>query len=217
MDEHTIPAATLETIKQEARQAGADGMDIGERIHTITLRAIEQKSLNASEIKAVLAAVSAGVNLGLAERGGDIAQSLRAAVSGMDQALVKFAQSIQLVVEEMLASGREFRDGELKQSLQTLRDLEHLLIEAIRQTADTSAGTLKAEMDRVATHLKTTGSDAGGQALDTLTQLVAGLRAAVHSGKISAELGAREIASRAALFAGGLLTGAGEALRNKAK
>lgn len=217
MDEHTIPAATLETIKQEARQAGADGMDIGERIHAITLRAIEQRSLNATEIKAVLAAVTAGVNLGLAERGDDIAQSLRAAVSGMDQALVKSAQSLQLMIEEMLANGREFREGELKQSLQTLRDLEQLLIDAIRQTADTSAGTLKAETNRVVSHLKTSGSDAGGQALDSLTQLVGGLRAAAHSGKISIEHGAREIASRAALFAGGLLTGAGEALRNKAK
>lgn len=217
MDKHTIPTATLETIKQEARQAGADGMDIGERIHAITLRAIEQRSLNAAEIKAVLAAVSAGVNLGLAERGSDIAQSLRAAVNGMDQALVKFAQSIQLMIEEMLASGRGFREGELKQSLQTLRDLEHSLIDAIRQTADTSAGTLKAEMNRIVAHLKTTGSDAGGQALDTLTQLVATLRAAAHSGKISAELGARELAGRVALFASGLLTGAGEALRNKAK
>lgn len=217
MDEYTIPTATLETIKQEARQAGAYGMDIGTRIHAITLRAIEQRSLNVAEIKAVLAAVSAGVNLGLAERGSDIAQSLREAVHGMDQALVKFAQSIQLMVEETLASGREFRAGELKQSLQTLRDLEHLLIEAIRQTADSSAGTLKAETNRVVTHLKTAGLDAGGQALDTLTQLAAKLRAAAHAGKISAELGARELVSRAALFAGGLLMGAGEALRNKAK
>ncbi len=217
MDEYTIPTAALEAIKQEARQAGADGMDIGTRIHAITLRAIEQRSLNVAEIKAVLAAVSAGVNLGLAERGGDIAQSLHEAVRGMDQALVKFAQSIQLMVEETLANGREFRAGELKQSLQTLRDLEHLLIEAIRQTADSSAGTLKAETNRIVTHLKTAGSDAGGQALDTLKQLAAKLRAAAHAGKISAELGAWELVSRAALFASGLLTGAGEALRNKAK
>lgn len=217
MDEHTISAENLEAIRQEARQAGADGMDISARIHAITLRAIEQRSLNAAEIKAMLASVSAGVNLGLAERGGDIAQSLRAAVHGMDQALVKFAQSIQLITEEMLASGREFREGELKQSLQTLRELEHLLIEAIRQTADTSAGTLRAETDRIATHLRATGSDAGGQARDSLIQLVAALRAAAHSGKISAQLGARELASRVALFASGLLTGAGEALRNKAK
>ena len=217
MDEHTISAENLEALRQEARQAGADGMDISARIHAITLRAIEQRSLNAAEIKAVLASVSAGVNLGLAERGGDIAQSLRAAVNGMDQALVKFAQSIQLMTEEMLASGREFREGELKQSLQTLRELERLLIEAIRQTADTSVGTLKAETDRIAAHLRATGSDAGGQARDSLTQLVAALRAAAHSGKISAQLGARELASRVALFASGLLTGAGEALRNKAK
>jgi len=217
MDEYTISAENLEAIRQEARQAGADGMDISARIHAITLRAIEQRSLNAAEIKAVLASDSAGVNLGLAERGGDIAQSLRAAVHGMDQALVKFAQSIQLMTEEMLASGREFREGELKQSLQTLRELEHLLIEAIRQTADTSVGTLRAETGRIATHLRAIGSDTGGQARDSLTQLVAALRAAAHSGKISARLGARELASRVALFASGLLTGAGEALRNKAK
>lgn len=217
MDEHIISAETLETIKQEARQAGADGMDIDARIHAITLRAIEQRRLNIAEIRAVLAAVSAGVNLGLAERGGDVAQSLREAVHGMDQALVKFAQSLQLMVEEMLASGREFRAGELKQSLQTLRDLEHLLIDAIRHTAGISADALKAETNRVVTHLKTTGSDAGGQARDTLTQLASGLRAAAHSGKISAQQGARELARRMALFASGLLTGAGEALRNKAK
>jgi len=72
---------------------------------TSTVRAIEQRTLNVTEIKAVLASVSAGVNLGLAERGGDIAQSLRAAVSGMDQALIKFAQSTQLMIEEMLTSG----------------------------------------------------------------------------------------------------------------
>ncbi len=217
MDEHTIPMETLETIKQEARQAGADGMDISARIHDITVRAIEQRTLNVAEIKAVLASVSAGVNLGLAERGGDIAQSLRAAVSGMDQALIKFAQSTQLMIEEMLTSGRESHAGELKQSLQTLRDLEHLLIDAIRQTARTSTGMLVMEANRVASHLKTSGSDSGGQMRDTLTQLATRVRAAVHSGKVNAELSAREIASRMALVASGLLTGAGEALRNKVK
>ena len=52
---------------------------------------------------------------------------------------------------------------------------------------------------------------------DTLTQLTTRVRVAVHSGKVNAELGTREIASRMALVASGLLTGAGEALRNKVK
>lgn len=217
MDEHFVPVATLATIKEEARQAGIGKDEIGQRVHAITLQAIQHRSLNRDQIKAVLAAVSDGVHLGLSERGGDIAQSLRAAVNGMDQALVKFTQSMQLMVEEALAGGREFRAGELQQSLQTLRDLETLLVDTLRQTADSSAAILKTEMNNIVTHLKTSGSDAGRQALDTLTQLASRLQAAAHSGKLGVELGLAELASRAALFASGLLTGAAEALRNRAK
>lgn len=217
MDEHSIPAEALETIKQEARQAGMDGLDINERIHEITLRALEQRKLSAAEIKAVLASVSAGINLGLADRGGDITQSLREAINGMDQALVKFAQSTQLMIQEMLGSGREFRTGELQQSLQTLRDTERMLMDALRQAATTSTDLLMVGTNRVASHLKASGSDAGGQARETLTLLATRLRATMHAGKISAGLATRDAAGRMALVASGLLTGVGEALRNKAK
>ncbi|MHB1176277.1 MAG: DUF6781 family protein [Sulfuriferula sp.] len=217
MDEHSIPVETLETIKQGARQAGADGLDINARIHEITLRALEQRKLSSAEIKAVLASVSAGINLGLAERGGDITRSLREAINGMDQALVKFAQSTQLMIQEMLGSGREFRTGELQQSLQTLRDTERMLIDVLRHAATTSTDMLMMETNRVTSHLKASGSDAGGQARETLTLLATRLRATMHMGKISAGLAARDVTSRMALVASGLLTGAGEALRNKAK
>ena len=217
MDEHSIPAETLETIKQEARQAGTDGLDINAQIHDITLRALEQRKLSVAEIKAVLASVSAGINLGLAERGGDITQSLREAINGMDQAVVKFAQSAQLMIQEMLGSGREFRAGELQQSLQTLRDTERMLMDALRRAATTSTDLLVVETNRVASHLKASGSHAGGQARATLALLATRLRATMHAGKISVGLAARDVTSRMALVASGLLTGAGEALRNKAK
>ncbi|MES2408612.1 MAG: DUF6781 family protein [Pseudomonadota bacterium] len=217
MDAHSIPVETLETIKQEARQAGADGLDIHARIHEITLRALEQRKLSVNEIKAVLASVSAGINLGLAERGGDITQSLREAINGMDQAVVKFAQSTQLMIQEMLGNGREFRTGELQQSLQALRETERMLMDALRQAATTSTDLLVVETNRVASHLKASGSDAGGQARETLSLLVTRLRATAHAAKTSAGLAVRDVSSRMALVASGVLTGAGEALRNKAK
>ena len=217
MDEHSIPAETLESIKQEARHAGMDGSDLSERIHEITLQALEQRKLSVAEIKAVLASVSTGINLGLAQRGGDISQSLRDAVSGMDQALIKFAQSTQLMIEEMLSSGKEFRTHELTPSLLALRELEPVLMDALRQVSSTSTSLLVRGPNRVATHLKAGGSDAGDQARDTLSLLTTQLRTTLHTGKISAEFAAREGARRMALIASGLLTGVGEALRNKAR
>ncbi|MEO6147961.1 MAG: DUF6781 family protein [Sulfuriferula sp.] len=217
MDEHSIPAETLDSIKQEARQAGMDGSNLSERIHEITLQALEQRKLSVAKIKAVLASVSSGINLGLAQRGGDISQSLCDAVSGMDQALIKFAQSTQLMIEEMLSSGKEFRTHELAKSLQALRDLEPVLMDALRQVSSTSTSLLVRGTNRVATHIKAGGSDAGGQARDTLSLLTNRLRTTLHTGKISAELAAREATRRMALVASGLLSGAGEALRNKAK
>lgn len=217
MENNTSPPDSTATIGEEARAAGATALDIRERVREITLKAIEQKTLSATELREVLGAVMEGIQLGLAERGGDVASSLREAVAGMDQALVKFAQSLQLAVEEAVANGREYREGELKQSLETVRDLEKNLIEAIKQAMGKTGDVLKAEMGTILDHLKTSGTDVGGQAFETLTQLAGRVHGAAHSGKISAELAARDFAGRVALFASGLLAGLGEALRNKAK
>jgi hypothetical protein len=210
-------ADRLITLQEDARLASAETEDIGARVHAITLKAIEQRAVSVSEIKDVLSAVTEGVQLGLTQRGGELVQALRDAVSGMDSALVKFAQRMQLSVEESMANGKEFREGELKQSLETLRDLEKTLVETLRKTASQSSGVIKTEMASLSAHLSHTGTDAGGQALATLARLSEQAHSVAHSGKIKMEQGSRDIAGRVAQFAGGVLTGVGEALRNKSK
>jgi hypothetical protein len=210
-------ADKLVTLQEDARLASVETQDIGARVHAITLKAIEQRDVSLSEIRSVLSSVTDGVQLGLAQRGGEIAQALREAVGGMDSALVKFAQRIQLSVEESIANGKEFREGELKQSLETLRDLEKSLVETLRKTADQSSGVIKTEMSSLSAHLTHTGTDAGGQALATLAKLSEQAHGVVHTGKIKLEQGSRDIAGRVVQFTGGVLTGVGEALRNRSK
>ena len=210
-------AETLATIQEDARLASVEAQDIGTRVHAITLKAIEQKDVSLDEIKGVLRAVTDGIHLGLAHRGGEMAQALRDAVGGMDSALVKFAQTLQLSVEESIANGKEFRAGELKQLLETVRDLEKTLVEAIRKTGSQASGLIKAEMRNLSAHLTHTGTDVGGQALTTLTKLSGETRSVAHTGKMRIEQGSRAIAGRVVQFAGGVLTGVGEALRNTSK
>lgn len=210
-------AGTLVAIQEDARLASVETQDIGARVHAITLKAIEQRDVSLDEIKSVLTAVTDGIHLGLAQRGGEMAQALRDAVGGMDSALVKFAQTMQLSVEESIANGKDFRAGELKQSLETVRDLEKTLVEAIRKTGSQASGVIKAEMSNLSTHLSHTGTDVGGQALTTLTKLSEQAHSVAHAGKMGIEQGSRDIAGRVAQFAGGVLTGVGEALRNTSK
>lgn len=210
-------ADKLVAIQEDTRLASVEAQDIGARVHAITLKAIEQKDVSLSEIRSVLSSVTDGIHLGLAQRGGEMAQALRDAVGGMDSALVKFAQNMHLSVEESIASGKEFREAELKQSLETVRDLEKSLVEAIRKTGSQATGALKAEMGSLSAHLKYAGTDVGGQALSTLTKLSEQAHSVAHYGKMGIKQGGRDIAGRVAQFAGGVLTGVGEALRNTAK
>ena len=210
-------ADKLVAIQEDTRLASVEVQDIGARVHAITLKAIEQKDVSLSEIRSVLSSVTEGIHLGLAQRGGEMVQALRDAVGGMDSALVKFAQNMQFSVEESISNGKEFREDELKQSLETVRDLEKSLVEALRNTGSQATGAFKVEMSSLSAHLKHAGTDVGGQALSTLAQLSKQAHSVAHSGKMGIKQAGGDIAGRVAQFAGGVLTGVGEALRNTTK
>src|SRR5512135_1947895 len=106
-----------EGIKQAAQAAVADGRDIREQVRDLTLAAIKQRKLEASEVKNVVKALTEGITLGLDKRAQDSRQALGQAFAGLDAALMKSAEAAHLALQQLTARGQDFSQQDLKAAL----------------------------------------------------------------------------------------------------
>ncbi|MDO9190459.1 MAG: hypothetical protein Q7U24_11350, partial [Sulfurimicrobium sp.] len=89
------PMSTQEIVTAASASMQDDG-EIRTRVHDLTLKALRERRLDASEVRSVVRSVAEGVSLGAERRSGEVKDALAAAIAGLDAALLKTAQATHL-------------------------------------------------------------------------------------------------------------------------
>lgn len=211
----TDPGA-LAQLQAEAA-AAASAPDLRERVKALTARMLHERRLMLEDVRAIVTAVTTGVGEGLGARGGEIREGLKQAFAGIDDAVGSAAQAASYALQEAVSKGREFKDNELKTSLEQLRDLESQLLDTLRQTAEQSGGKLREELDSLAAHLRNSGTHTGEQVREALQQLARGVRASAEAGRAGLSETAGTAVDRLAQVASGVLEALSESLKRQSE
>ncbi|MCL6556089.1 MAG: hypothetical protein K6T56_06985 [Burkholderiales bacterium] len=209
-------SATPEQIRDEAAATAAASPDLRAAVRDLTLRALTSRSLDLPQVRQVLAAVTEGLALGLAQRGGEVKAAARDALAGLDEAVQKSAEATKLAVEQLIAEGQALTQEDFRPVLEDLRRLEQTFLDAVRTASSRASDRVRQALADFAVHAQRTGTDTGRVVAHTVEALGNRLTPAVKSGAAQGAAAAGELARRLALVASGVLAGMAEALRQKA-
>ncbi len=204
-----------EGIKQAASAAVSEGQDIRERVRDLTLSAIKQRRMDASEVKNVVKALAEGITLGLDKRAHDSKQALTQAFSGLDAALMKSTEASYLALKQLTGRSQDFSQQDLKAALDNLKKVEQDFLDTVGEVASKSKGQVKAEFDELLTHARRTGTDTGRQVASTLAAFSQQMHGVAHDTKAAGSGVAHQLSSRFTQLAAGILEGIAQALRDK--
>jgi hypothetical protein len=204
-----------EGIKQAASAAVAEGQDIRERVRDLTLSAIKQRRMEASEVKDVVKALTEGITLGLDKRAHDSREALGQAFSGLDAALMKSAEASYLALKQLTEHGHDFSQQDIKTALDNLKKVEHDFLDTVSEVASKSKGKVKTEFDELLTHTRRTGTDTGRQVASTVAAFSQQMHGVAHDTKAAGSGVAHKLSSRFTQLAAGILEGIAQALREK--
>ena len=197
--------------------AAASAPDLRERVRELTARALHERRMALQDITEIVTAITSGVGSGLTARGGEMKEGLKQAVSGLDEAIGSAAQAASYTLREAATQGKAFKDNELKDSLEQLRDLETQIVDTLKQTAKQSGGKLKEELDYLGDHLKASGTRTGEQVRDALQQLANGVKTSSEAGHAGLSESAGTATERLAQVASGILAALSDSLKRQSE
>lgn len=211
-----VESAQLVQLHDEAAAAAATP-DLRERVRELTARALHERRVSLSDLREVVSAITTGVGSGLTARGGEMKDGLKQAVSGLDDAVGSAAQAASYALQEAAERGKAFKDNELKDSLEQLRDLETQIVDTLKQTAKQSGGQLKDELESLSEHLKHSGTRTGEQVREAMQQLASGVKAGSAAGRAGLSESAGTATERLSQAASGILAALSESLKRQSE
>lgn len=203
-----------EHIKESA-SGSMRGDDIHTRVHDLTLLALRSRRFDRREIREVVRAITEGVTLGAEQSRADLRQSLSAAFHGLDEALRKSAEAGQSALRQLVATGRDFSDRELKQALADMRKLEDDLLSTVDQVAEGANERVRPELREILSQARRTGTSTGKQVAGMMTEFAQRASAASIDVALGGLEAATELSVRFAQAAGGMLAGIADAIKEQ--
>jgi hypothetical protein len=217
MSENDTNKLSTEEITKEVSATVEEGVDIRAKVRDITLKALRTRKLEPDEIKPVIAAVTEGVSVGAGKYAGELKSAVAEGMAGLDEALTKAAEATRLALEQLTTQAKDFSETDLNWALINLRRLEEEFLDTVGTVAKSTAGKAKQELEALVAHARTTGTDTGAKVKETLGTLGSKVSATLQEGKVAGKDAAREMSSRLASLAGGILAGMADALHEKAE
>lgn len=202
-------------LLESARALGAGDGDLRERVRDLVTRALVQRQVEPQAIREVMQATVTGVGDGLRARGAQAGAALKDAVAGLDEAVGRSVYALRMALEEARGRGREFADGDVKATVDAVRELEQDLLETLKHAADRSQDWLRDEFDDVRAHLQRTGTDTGTHVRAVLESLNNRLAAAASGSGQDARATAGQTVERLSAVASGILRGLADAIDAK--
>ena len=210
--EHTSQSYSSEHIRESASGSMRGADDIHHRVHDLTLRALRSRRFNRTEIRDVVRAITEGITLGADQSRADMRQALGDAFRGLDEALRKSTEAGQTALRDLVATGRNFSESDLKRALADMRKLEDDFLSTLEQVAGSANDRVRPELRELISRARHSGTATGRQ----LAAMMGEFAQRFSSASIDVALGGLEAASefsaRFAQVAGGVLAGFADAL-----
>jgi hypothetical protein len=205
-----------EKVASDVQAAAADDEGLRERVRALVMQALVERRADPAAVKDVMRAALTGIDSGLAQRGAQAGAAVREAVRGMDEAVARSVYALQMALEESWGQGREFADGDVRDAVSSLQDLEDDLLLTLKNAADDSKSWLKTEFTDLRAHLARTGTDTGAQVRDVVQRLNSRLALAAKGSGADAMSAAGAAKTRLSEVASGILRGFADALDARA-
>jgi conjugal transfer/entry exclusion protein len=138
-------------------------------------------------------------------------------VRGMDEAVGRSVYSVQMAMEEAWGMGHRFADTDVKDTVESVKDLEKDLLSMLKEASDKTQGWLKGEFADLGSHLARTGTDTGAQVREVMEKLNSRMGGIARGSGADAVATAEEARARFSAVASGILRGLADSLDAKRK
>ena len=206
------PGLSGEEIRKAASESVRQGVDIRARIHDVTLLALRNRRFDRHDMQEVVRAVTDGVALGAEESRADLRKALADAFRGMDQALTRSAEAGRAALSQLVVTGRDLSDTEIKQALATMRKLEEDFLTTAGHAAEAASEKVRPELRNVLDAARVSGTETGKAAAATFAELAQRFSVASLDMALSGLEVATVVGSRFAQLAGGILSAIADVL-----
>jgi hypothetical protein len=199
----------------DIRQAASEsvrGPEIRARVRDVTLLALRGRRFDRYGMSEAMRAVTEGVTLGAEQSRSDLRVALSEAFRGMDSALTTSAEAGRSALKQLVATGKDLSDNEIKQALATMKRLEDDFLATASQAADVASARIRPELRSVLHAARVSGTETGRVAAATFTELAQRFSAASIDLALAGLDVATEVGSRVADVASGVLSGIADAL-----
>ena len=122
---------TMQQVEKDVRETVESGVDIYERVRTITLKALTERTLDIDNIKEVMEAVLKGMSDGVSTHYDPAKRAFSQAAEALDDSLTKTAEASKLAIEEAASNLDEFSSHDFKRATDDLKSLESLFLETV--------------------------------------------------------------------------------------
>jgi len=204
-------------IKSAASESLQQGGNIHEKGRDLTLHALTSRRFEPGQIMDVVRAMTEGITLGTAKRGGDTKHALSQAFAGIDEALTKSAEASRLALQELVSKAKDLNDSEVAQVLTHLRRLDDDFLSTVSSAADSAEQKIKTELHDLVSHARHTGTDTGAKVAETLGEFTSRTGSLMLDTAKAGVDTALEMSARFTELAGGILSGMADALQDKSK
>lgn len=204
---------SADRTQDRVNEAVRAGEEIRRRVHDLTLEALRHRRFDREGIRQVVRTVAEGAALGAEASRADLRQALADAFHGIDEALTRSAEAGGTALREMVATGRDFSDSELKAAVASLRKLEEDFLATVERVADAASERVAPELRRILREARTSGTETGRKVSAAMAEIGERLSIASIDVALAGVAAAAEFGTRFAMLAGGVLAGMADALR----
>jgi hypothetical protein len=204
-----------ERLKEAASEWVRRGEEIRQRVHDLTLMALRSRRFDRREIREVVRAITEGAALGADQSRTDMRQALSEVFRGLDEALRQSSEAGRNALRQLVTTGRDFSERDLKQALANMKKIEDDFLSTVGQVADAASERVQPELRAILESARRTGTETGRQAAGTITEFAQRFSAASLDVTLAGLEAASEFGARFAQAASGVLAGIADALAEK--
>jgi len=205
-------------VKEDVREAVAGAEDVQSEVERITTEALSRGHVDTEGLRRIITEVAHGIDAGVAGKPDHARKTASEAVEGLQSALIGAADSARLAAEEAASRlGSSYSEGDVRRSLEDLKQLESLMLDTLSRAAKAGTNTGAAILDDLVEHARRSGTRLGEQVDGSLRSLATALPEALREVALAGLGAARETSARAAQVASGILSGTARALGENQK
>ncbi len=212
--EAQFAAAQLKASVQEAVESKEA---IREKVRRLTVEALAEGKLDATQIKAIIETVIQGASAGIETHGSLARQALEEVVKGLEEGLVKAAEASKLALEEAASRADEFAEQEVKRAFDQLVEMEKLYLDTLADVAKKGSAQVGEILTDLLRHAHDSGTAVGEYLSEVMQTLPRKLQQAGQWGFKAGLETARTTGAQLAAITSGFLAGIADALDRQIK